>query len=248
MQYPKRAVTLTAVLLGSALAVAGCSTNGSDTGPPPASPTETQTASPSESSTASPSDSATASPSETATEMQTISKNEVTLDIPATWSVEPEEECEGECSEYTQWNLKNQDGITMLILLPNTATSPDGDMNTYQREVLSSESIPGLSFQPASLVAHHAVGTNQESGERSEYFAMSVIDDEHLADRGEEPDLDYFKTSEDAWPMLWVAEDYLEATGYREDDQVTREQAEAFLNSADFDFLSSIMKTVRITQ
>ena len=244
----RRALIVPALLLGTGLAVAGCSTNQPEPMNTVPTLTETVTPTPTETVTASPTETAVPSPtaSENPVQMQTISKYEVTLDIPATWSME--EVCEQECSEYSQWDLKNADGTTVLILLPNTATSPDGDMNSYEREVLSSESIPGLTFQPASVVAHHAVGTNQENGEQTEYFSMSVIDDEHLADRGSEPDLDYFKTSDDAWPMLWVAEEYLEATGYREDDQVTREQAEAFVNSEDFEFLSSIMKTVRITE
>lgn len=251
MHDRKRHLTLTAMLISAGFLVAGCSGNGSPAGEESTAPnaTETVTQSPS-TSPSSPQESPTTSgsPSESATEMQTISKNEVTLDIPQSWSVEPEEDCEGECGEYTQWNLKNQDGVTVLMLLPNTATSPDGDMNLYEREVLSSDEVPGLTFQPASVVAHHAIGTSQEDGSVTESFSMAVVDDQVIADRGEQPDLDYFKTSEDAWPMLWVSTDYFEATGYRDDDQMTREQAEEFVNSEDFTYLNSIMKTVRITE
>lgn len=248
---------LAALLISSGLLLTSCSGNSGtvaeETPSEPPEPTATATVSPSEDSA--PSSSASHSPStpttepstESTTEMQTISKHEVTMDIPATWSVEPEEECDGECGEYTQWNLKNQEGTTVLILLPNTATSPDGDMNLYEREVLSQDSISGLTFQPTSVVAHHAVGTSQEDSEVSEFFSMAVVDDQVLAERGEAPDLDYFKTSEDAWPMLWVANEYLEATGYG-DDQMSREQAEEFVSSEDFSYLNSIMKTVRITE
>lgn len=235
MRNPKRNLTLTAMLISAGFLVTGCSGNQS---PEPSTPPTASEQSPT----------VTESPSETATEMQTISKYEVTMDIPQTWSVDPEEECEGECHEYTQWNLKNQAGVTVLSLLPNTATSPDGDMNLYEREVLSSDPVPGLTFQPASVVAHHAIGTHQEDGGVTESFSMAIVDDEVLAKRGEQPDLDYFKTSEDAWPMLWVSNEYLEVMGYREDGQMTREQAEEFLNSEDFAYLNSIMKTVRITE
>ena len=251
MYHPKRALGSSAIILGTAFLVTACS--GTGTGPeqtntPPIT-TATITETPSATETGQePTSSASATQTEPSTEMQTVSKHEVTLEIPATWTVEPEEECTAECNEYTQWNFKNQDGVTVLMLLPNTATSPDGDMNLYEREVLSSDSVPGLTFQPASVVAHHAVGTSQEDGEVTEFFSMAVVDDQVMADRGEEPDLDYFKTSEDAWPMLWVANDYFEAMGYREDGGMTREQAEEFLNSQDFTYLNSIMKTVRITE
>jgi len=207
------------------------------------SPTPDSTA---DSATAS-ADSSSASPSG-ATLAELDSEQEVhgiRFMTPAKWSVKCDD-CEGQCTKWDEWQIRDEAGKHVLTLIPTTATSPDGDPNLYQREILDREEladpgVPGFDFNPASLIAEFHESTSQEDGEKDTGFNIALVDDNVLDTRNEQPDLDYFIVGDQA-PMMWVEDDYMEAFGVGDDP--TREQAQQFLESQQYTLVRGILLSV----
>lgn len=227
MKYLLRALRPAMLAAGIALTLGACSTPTQA----PQSPEPTPTQAPSSS----------AQPTAPPALSQDKEIMGVGFKLPAKWTAAGED-CEAACSEYDRWEIKDESGQTVFNLLPNTATSPDGDMNTYQREVLKSVPVPQLTT-PTSLIAEFYTATDQEDGEQETGFSIALVDDQVLKDRTEMPDLDYFKLGPNKAPMFWVEADYLEAQGLS--DEPTLAQAQEFLRGADYQMLESIMLTVR---
>ncbi|MGP9782424.1 hypothetical protein ACT3UQ_08200 [Glutamicibacter sp. AOP12-B1-11] len=244
LQLSLRLLSLTAL---SALALTSCSTN--DPSPEPAPSENTQV--PDASATApapSPGDSQSPSADESDNSSRTgetdLSQTQeimgIGFQLPAEWYVE--EDCDGECIEYDKWEIKDRSGAHVMTLLPNTATSPDGDMNLYERELLKEVPIPALET-PTSLIAEFWTGTSQDDGEKETGFSLALVDDQVLKERTEQPDLDYFKIGDSQAPMLWVEEEYMEDQGIGDDP--TREGVDNFLASDEYRTIESILLTVR---
>ncbi|HJX78984.1 hypothetical protein [Glutamicibacter sp.] len=161
--------------------------------------------------------------------------------LPEDWSVAGDD-CQGECTEYDNWEVKDRRGEHVLTLIPNTATSPDGDPNLYEREVLKQVPVPGLKT-PTSLLAEFWTGTSQEDGEQETGFSLALIDDQVLADRTEMPDLEYFKIGDSQAPMFWVEDEYMEDQGIGDDP--TREGVDKFLASEQYQTVEAILLSVR---
>ncbi|WP_404287284.1 hypothetical protein [Glutamicibacter arilaitensis] len=242
LQLSLRLMSLAAV---SALALTSCSTNDPD--PVPSENTQTPDAS---ETTPAPSASASQSPSTDESDeasrtgetdlSQTQEIMGIGFQLPTEWSVE--EDCDGECTEYDRWEIKDRRGEHVMTLLPNTATSPDGDTNLYERELLKEIPIPGLET-PTSLIAEFWTGTSQEDGEKETGFSLALVDDQVMNDRTDNPDLDYFKIGESQAPMLWVDEEYMEDQGIGDDP--TREGVDSFLDSEEYKTIENILLTVR---
>lgn len=129
-----------------------------------------------------------------------------------------------------------------MSLIPNTATSTDGDPNLYQRELIKSVPVPGLE-QPTSIVAEFWNATSQEDGKKKTGFTLALVDDKVMDERTEMPDLNYFKLAPNRSPMMWIDEEYMEDEGIGDDP--TREGVDKFLASENYQTLESILLTVK---
>lgn len=250
-QRPHR-VRLLCLTAASALLFSACSTadpapdsgsseqpqspQGSASSPAPSTEAETTAA-----TTGSPS--ASAQPSKDISAELTVSKEVMGIGfkLPEHWSVAGDD-CQGECTEYDNWEVKDRRGEHVLTLIPNTATSPDGDTNLYEREVLVQKPVPQLKT-PTSLLAEFWTGTSQEDGEKETGFSLALIDDQVLADRTEMPDLEYFKIGDSQAPMFWVDDEYMEDQGIGDDP--TREGVDKFLASEQYQTVEAILLSVR---
>ena len=103
--------------------------------------------------------------------------------------------------------------------------------------------IPGADtgFHPTSLIAEFWESTDQEDGEKDSGFGIALIDDEELAKRDENPDLNFFRIGEQS-PMMWVEEDYLEDHGVPDDP--TKQQAQQFLDTEQYALVRDILLSV----
>ena len=213
------------------------STSGSESAPSSESPS---------SATPSPSASASATPSATVPELsQSHEIHGISFMTPEGWTAKGDD-CEGECAQWDEWEVKDESGKHVLTLIPTTATSPDGDMNLYEREILDREELPdpdmpGSKFHPASLIAEFYEATDQQDGEKDTGFTISLVDDEVLEQRTENPDLNFFKIGEQS-PMFWVEEDYMEDFGVG--DEPTQEQAQQFVDSEQYALVREILLSV----
>ncbi|MCS3493041.1 hypothetical protein M2368_002052 [Arthrobacter sp. JUb119] len=156
------------------------------------------------------------------------------------------DDCEGECTEWDEWEIKDAQGKHVLTLIPTTATSPDGDVSLYERELLEREELPdpgaGTGFHPASFIAEFWESTSQEDGEKESGFDIALVDDQVLAQRNENPDLNFFKVGEQS-PMMWVEEDYLEDRGVPDDP--VKQQAQQFLDTQEYALVREILLSVQ---
>ena len=198
---------------------------------PEASPTQS-TGSPDESSSAAP-------------ELSQVHEvHGIRFFTPEQWTATGDD-CDGECTEWDEWEIKNAQGKQVLTLIPTTATSPDGDMALYERELLDRKELenPGADtgFHPTSLIAEFWESTDQEDGEKDSGFGIALIDDEELAKRDENPDLNFFRIGEQS-PMMWVEEDYLEDHGVPDDP--TKQQAQQFLDTEQYALVRDILLSV----
>ncbi|PRB68181.1 hypothetical protein [Arthrobacter sp. MYb213] len=237
----------------SALLFSGCSTadpapdsGGSEPAQSPQASASSPAPSTDASATASTTEpSASAQPSKDMAAELTVSKEVMGIGfkLPEDWSVAGDD-CQGECTEYDNWEVKDRRGEHVLTLIPNTATSPDGDPNLYEREVLKQVPVPGLKT-PTSLLAEFWTGTSQEDGKQETGFSLALIDDQVLADRSEMPDLEYFKIGDSQAPMFWVDDEYMEDQGIGDDP--TRAGVDKFLASEQYQTVEAILLSVRQT-
>ena len=241
-QRPHR-VRLLCVTTASALLFSACST--ADPAPDPSHNDQSQSPQASASPTGSAAEPPPASgqPSTDLPAELTVSKEVMGIGfkLPEDWSVAGED-CQGECTEYDNWEVKDRRGEHVLTLIPNTATSPDGDMNLYEREVLKQIPVPGLET-PTSVLAEFWTGTSQEDGTKETGFSLALIDDQVLAERTEMPDLEYFKIGDSQAPMFWVDDEYMEDQGIGDDP--TREGVDKFLASEQYQTVEAILLSVR---
>ncbi len=250
-QRPHR-VRLLCVTAASALLFSACST--ADPAPDPSPNDQSQSPQASASSPAPSTDGsvtgATAEPTSASAQPSKDLPAELTQDkeimgigfkLPEHWSVAGDD-CQGECTEYDNWEVKDRRGEHVMTLIPNTATSPDGDMNLYEREVLKQVPVPGLKT-PTSVLAEFWTGTSQEDGKKETGFSLALIDDQVLADRTEMPDLEYFKIGDSQAPMFWVDDEYMEDQGIGDDP--TREGVDKFLASDEYRTVEAILLSVR---
>lgn len=245
MKQLPRLARLISLAAASALALSACSTTDpqTDPGENPASQSPQAPASGTAQSSASAQPSSSSQPTKTTGGELTQTKEimGIGFKLPEDWSVQGED-CSGECTEYDNWEVKDRSGEHVMTLIPNTATSPDGDMNLYEREVLKQVPVPGLKT-PTSLLAEFWTGTSQEDGEKETGFSLALIDDQVLAERTEMPDLEYFKIGDSQAPMFWVDEEYMEDQGIGDDP--TRQGVDKFLASEQYQTVEAIMLSVR---
>ncbi|GAA1407241.1 hypothetical protein AUR04nite_03810 [Glutamicibacter uratoxydans] len=223
---------LAAGLLGSALALSACTA--ADPSPAPTPKSEPTTQSP------------TQSPKLADAELFPIDNNQVYLEIPKDWSFDTPS-CKTDCSEWDQIEFYDGEKNHVLTLLPNTATSTDGDMNLYDRKVLMRTEqpdlkVPGLDYIPRSVIAEYWRAENQETSKKATGLSIAMVDDEILEKSGKEPALYYFKMNDENWPMFFVDSSYL----YKRIGSNPREQAAAdFVASDEYALIEKIMLTVR---
>lgn len=257
MYQRKTSLRTLSLLSASMLMLAACSA-GTQEESPESQPQTPATSSP---ATSPPAESSSATQSATAPESASASDSGsgsgeelgqiheihgIHFSTPEGWSVEGDD-CDGECTQWDEWEVKNEQRQHVLTLIPATATSPDGDMNLYQRELLAQEALPdpqmpGMDFQPTSLIAEFWESTDQEDGEKDSGFDIALVDDQVLAERGEQPDLNHFKIGEQS-PMFWVEDDYLETHGVPDDP--SKQQAQQFLQTPQYELVRDILLSVR---
>lgn len=217
-----------AAVLASGLALAGCAVSGLSLAPASHAAAPAAHGPPSEAVPSGDPDG----------EWRTVSYDELAFDIPADWEIA--KQCTGECSaETTSYGVRDAEHRLVLQFTTTSATDADGDSNTYQREVFDSAATQ-LEHRPASMVSYY---WGASGGARD--LAVAVIDDREWQSRTEVPALDYFKTSSDAWPMMWMSHDYLQALGIDPDGQTSREEARAFLGTGEYATLKEVMTSVR---
>lgn len=253
-----------ALYLGGAAAamflLAACNTTPADPGPSPTS--APATASPTTSappSSASPSSeptqtqtqtSPTPQPSETQTsQWQEFSTQGLSFKHPKDWTVVPDD-CE-HCdpnedpmdNPFTEWKVKNEKGRTLIEFKANSAEDTDGDMDTYQRTKIEQEALPAKLSKPASLYAEHYVSTESD-GDTEEKFLVMLINDEMIAERGQQPALSYFSPKKDLYSVMESTGDLPELLGFDE-DHVTVDQARQIVQSPEYQTVRQIMLSLR---
>ncbi|GAB3620083.1 hypothetical protein GCM10027417_13440 [Glutamicibacter endophyticus] len=229
---------LTAIGAVAVLSLTAC-TAPSPTNPPSSPTSESPTSNPPTESSAP----ASATPEELT---QRVEKFGIVLMLPEGWSIEPGEYCEGDCNEneYGQWDIRDANGEHAMYFAANSATSPDGDTNLYQRTILTKQPAPNLKYKPTSRFAEYWVSEDQEDGERSAGLDIALVDDEVLAKRGEAPDISYFQLNDRQAPMFGVLHDYVEEIA-ADGEELSEEQAQKFLSSSDYATLEAILLSLR---
>lgn len=228
---------LSTAALGGALLLSACSSRGS-TGPQPTA-SDTKTAAPSASASQT-------TPTPEVSLKPVYELGDAYLEIPEDWSHDTDA-CKGDCPEGDHVEIYNADKERVLTLIPNTATSTDGDLNLYQRKVLKrtelpDQEIPGLDYIPTSVNAEYWEAENQENHSKTSGLSIAVVDDEILDNSGEEPELYYFKMNDQNWPMFYVDSSYLEP---RIGKNPSQEAAEKFVATDEFALIERVMLTVR---
>ncbi|MGO2779352.1 hypothetical protein [Glutamicibacter arilaitensis] len=242
------------LLSASALLLASCtagdqpapSSDGSTQGTAAASQPADDSMEPTPAPSSAPEPTASASANAKPAELSKVQQiHGIEFKTPQGWSAAGED-CEGECTEWDEWEIKDADGKHVLTLIPTTATSPDGDMSLYQRELLERTELPdpgaGTGFHPTSFIAEFWESTSQEDGEKDSGFDIALADDQMLEQRNENPDLNFFKVGQQS-PMMWVEEDYMEDYGVEDDP--TQEQAQQFMDSSQYALVRGILLSVK---
>lgn len=232
--------TLSAAALGGAFLLSACS--GTGTTPPQPTASDTETTAPS-------ADPSQTSPSAEAPLKPVYEVGGAYLEIPEDWSYDTDA-CKGDCPEGDHVEIYNADKERVLTLIPNTATSTDGDLNLYQRKVLKrtelpDQKIPGLDYIPTSVNTEYWEAENQEDHSKTSGLSIAVVDDEILDNSGEEPELYYFKLNDQNWPMFYVDVSYLDQ---RIGKNPSHEAAEEFVASDEFALIERVMLTVRAAE
>lgn len=241
---------LAACTPGSPDAPAGDSATASST-PTAASSTPTASNTPSATPTR---QSPNATESETAAEIdtsnwKTFTAHGISFKYPSNWTIRMDDLDDHPTPDpdnpYQDWDIVTEKGHSIATFEANSAKDTDGDLATYKRTTLETETVPAKLHTPAVFVAEQFVQTDSGDDSKDEKFIMFLSTKDRAEDRGTDPALSYFMPVADFYSIFESDGDLPEALGI-DDDQVTLEAAKRIMESQEYRNLKAMMLSVSV--